>query len=149
MNKGKLSIVAMVLQYLSDAVAQSQYRPGASAGRPGGSGGLVEAMEALLEMMLASVVTQVVQKGHWRKQFQGFLERITQYLAKFPSHPSSVMGRLMVGTMRTQRPSAKHSISAGVMGMVASTSTASCVLTELCSTSSTLCVTGGSMLTVP
>merc|ERR1719187_767401 len=39
MNKGKLSIVAMVLLYLGGAIAQSQYRPGASAGRPGGSGG--------------------------------------------------------------------------------------------------------------
>merc|ERR1719483_460150 len=55
----------------------------------------------------------------------------------------------MVDIMQTLRQSARHFTSALVMAQEAWLSTASSVPMELCSTSNTLSVTGGSMWTVP
>merc|ERR1711892_382042 len=68
-------------------------------------------------------------------------------LRKYLKHPSYVMAKLMVATMLIQKLSARLSISVPTMEMVEEQNTVSSVLMEQSSSSNTLCVTGGSMLT--
>jgi len=76
-------------------------------------------------------------------------ERITQSTQKFQIPHSSVMDKLMEDTTQTQRQSVRSSTFVQEMEQVDSQNTASSALMELCLTSNTLFVTGGSMLTAP
>jgi len=75
--------------------------------------------------------------------------RITQFTQKFQIPHSSVMDKLMEDTTQTQRQSVRCSTFVLEMEQVDSQNTASSALMELCLTSNTLFVTGGSMLTAP
>merc|ERR1719500_945370 len=68
---------------------------------------------------------------------------------KYPKHLSCVMDKLMEATMLIQKLSARLSIFVLMMEMEEEQSTASSALMEQYSSSNTLCVIGGSMLTVP
>ena len=116
----------------------------------------MEALEVLevvvVDMMVQEelvdfLMQQEETKGLWRKLFPESLEMIIQFLLKFQKHLFSVMDRLMVDIMLIQKQNARSFIFVPTMEMKVVQSTASSVQMELCSTSNTLSVIGGSMLT--
>ena len=108
---------------------------------------LVEAVGVALVEMVMGLVEVTVLLVHWKKQFLVFQEMTIPYLLKYLKHPSCVMAKLMVVTMLIQKLSARLSTSVPTMEMVEEQNTVSSVLMEQFSSSNTLSVTGGSMLT--
>ena len=106
---------------------------------------LVEVAQVALDQL----VMHQEHQDHWKKQFLESLEMIIQFLLKFQRLLFCVMVKLMEDIMPILKLSAKLSTSVLMMGMVVSPSTASYALTGPYSSSNTLSVTGGSMLTVP
>jgi hypothetical protein len=101
------------------------------------------------ELVMEEVLDQVaVVEGLWKRQFQAYLEMTIPFSLKYLKHLSCVMDKLMEATMRIQKPSARLSISVLMMEMEEEQSTASFALMGQYSSSNTLCVIGGSMLTV-
>jgi len=98
---------------------------------------------------LDQLVMHQEHQDHWKKQFLESLGMIIQFLLKFQRLLFCVMVKLMEDIMPILKLSAKLSTSVLMMGMVVSPSTASYALTGPYSSSNTLSVTGGSMLTVP
>jgi len=106
---------------------------------------LVEVAQVALDQL----VMHQEHQDHWKKQFLESLGMIIQFLLKFQRLLFCVMVKLMEDIMPILKLSAKLSTSVLMMGMVVSPSTASYALTGPYSSSNTLSVTGGSMLTVP
>merc|ERR1711892_635441 len=101
----------------------------------------------MVEMEMELVVQVEVAVDLWRKQSLVFQEMTIPSLRKCLKHPSCVMAKLMVATMLIQKLSARLSTSVPMMEMVEEQNTVSSVLMEQFSSSNTLSVTGGSMLT--
>jgi len=106
---------------------------------------LVEVAQVALDRL----VMHQEHQDHWKKQFLESLGMIIQFLLKFQRLLFCVMVKLMEDIMPILKLSAKLSTSVLTMGMVVSPSTASSALMGPYSSSNTLSVTGGSMLTVP
>jgi len=118
---------------------------------------VVEALEVLevvvvdmmeQEALVDFLMQQVEMRGLWKKLFLESLGMIIQFLLKFQKHLSSVTDRLMEDIMLIQKQNVRSSTYVPMMEMKAVQSTVFSAQMELFSTSNTLYVIGGLMLTV-
>jgi len=107
---------------------------------------VVDMMEQ--EALVVFLMQQEEMRGLWKKLFLESLGMIIQFLLKFQKHLSSVTDRLMEDIMLIQKQNVRSSTYVPMMEMKAVQSTVFSAQMELFSTSNTLYVIGGLMLTV-
>jgi len=108
---------------------------------------MVDMVDMVETSMTLEVDSGEIPSKSWKEHYLEFLVVTIQSFLKFLPLHSSVMDRLMEVIMLTLRRNVKHSTSALGMELEVWPSTVFCALMELCSTSSTLSVIGGSTLT--